>query len=124
MPVVYRQERPWVASQSGRLSICKVVNGEVGATQQSVWRIEHEPGEVVAAHWSEYEEVIVVLEGDGQATIGHETFVIGPDMSLILPAHTLHSYRNTGAGYLKVMAILPHAEAVVRRDPLPASATD
>ena len=120
MPVVYHRERPWVPSASGRLSVRKVANAEVGATQQSVWRIEHEPGEVIAAHWHEYEEIIVVLDGEGEATIGDATFPIGPDMSVIVPAHTWHGYRNTGAGYLKVLAILPHPDAAVRRDPLPA----
>jgi mannose-6-phosphate isomerase-like protein (cupin superfamily) len=119
MPVVHHRERPWVASASGRLSVRKVANAEVGATQQSVWRIEHEPGEVIAAHWHEYEEVIVVLEGEGEATIGDETVPIGSDMSVIVPAHTWHSYRNTGPSYLKVLAILPHPDAAVRRDPMP-----
>ncbi|HZU08250.1 MAG TPA: cupin domain-containing protein [Chloroflexota bacterium] len=119
MPVVYHRDRPLSLSASGRLSVRKIVNAEVGATQQSVWRIEHEPGEVVARHWHEYEEVIVVLEGEGEATIGDETFPIGPDMSLIIPPYTWHGYRNTGTTYLKVLAILPHPDAVVRRDPLP-----
>ena len=121
MPVVNHEERLLVPSASGRLSVRKVANAEVGASQQSVWRIEHAPGEVVATHWHEYEEVIVVLEGEGEATIGDETFVIGPDMSLIAPAYVLHGYRNTGSGYLKVLAVLPHAEATVRRDPLPTA---
>ena len=120
MPVVNHEERPWVLSQSGHRSIRKVANGEVGGTQQSVWRIEHQPGEVVAAHWHEYEEVIVVLEGEGEATIGDETFPIGPDMSLICPPYTWHGYRNLGSGYLRVLAILPHPDAVVHREPMPS----
>src|SRR4051812_50006262 len=78
MPVVNHEERPWVLSQSGHRSIRKVANAEVGATQQSVWRIEHEPGEVVSAHWHEYEEIIVVLEGEGGATIGGPTGPTSP----------------------------------------------
>lgn len=123
MPVVKHQDRPWVLSASGRLSVRKVANAEVGATQQSVWRIEHEPGEVIASHWHEYEEIIVVLEGVGEVTIGDETYPIGPDMSLIIPPYVWHTYRNTGPGYLKVLAILPHPDAVVRRDPMPEAAT-
>jgi mannose-6-phosphate isomerase-like protein (cupin superfamily) len=122
MPVVYHDERPWVLSQSGRRSIRMIANAEVGATQQSIWRIEHEPGEDVAKHWHEYEEVIVVLEGEGEATIGDETFPIGPDVSLIVPPYTWHGYRNLGTGYLKVLAIMPHPAAVVHREPIPTSA--
>ncbi len=121
--VIDHATRPRVPSQSGRLSIRKVANAELGATQQSVWRIDHEPGEVVARHWHPYEEVIVVLEGEGEATIGEETYRIEPDVSLIIPAYTWHGYRNTGAGYLRVLAILPHPDAAVHREPLPASAS-
>ena len=121
MPVVYHDERPRVLSQSGRPSIRKIANAEVGATQQSIWQIDHEPGEVIAPHWHEYEEVIVVLEGAGEATIGDETFPIGPEMSLIVPAYTWHGYRNLGSGYLKVLAVMPHPDAVVRRDPQPSA---
>jgi quercetin dioxygenase-like cupin family protein len=123
MPFVFHQDRPWVPSASGRLSVRKVANAETGATQQSVWRIEHEPGEVIASHWHEYEEIIVVLEGEGEATIGDETFLIGPDMSIIVPANTWHGYRNTGTTFLKVLAILPHPDAAVRRDAPPAATT-
>ncbi|HLI26307.1 MAG TPA: cupin domain-containing protein [Chloroflexota bacterium] len=120
--VIDHAARPRVPSQSGRLSIRKVATAEVGATQQSVWRIDHEPGEVVARHWHPYEEVIVVLEGEGEATIGDETYRIGPDMSLIIPPYTWHGYCNTSAGYLRVLAILPHPDAVVRREPLTTAA--
>jgi quercetin dioxygenase-like cupin family protein len=120
--VIDHATRPRVRSQSGRLSIRQVANAELGATQQSVWRIDHEPGEVVAPHWHPYEEVIVVLEGEGEATIGDTTYPLGPEMSLIIPAYTWHGYRNTGAGYLRVLAILPHPNAAVYREPLPAAA--
>lgn len=119
MPIVEHAARPRVPSQSGHLSIRKVANAEVGAAEQSVWRIDHEPGENVAAHWHTYEEVIVILEGEGEATIGDETYRIGPNMSLLIPPYTWHGYRNTGPGYLRVLAILPDPAAVVHREPLP-----
>ena len=56
----------------------------------------------------------------GEATIGDETFPIGPDMSLICPPYTWHGYRNLGSGYLRVLAILPHPDAEVHREPLPS----
>ena len=41
-------------------------------------------------------------------------------MSLICPPYTWHGYRNLGSGYLRVLAILPHPDAVVHREPVPS----
>lgn len=56
MFVVHHRDRPKIRSLSGELSLCMVVNREVGASSLSVWVANHEPGEIVALHTHAVEE--------------------------------------------------------------------
>ena len=111
MLVVKHSERPYISSASGHPSLSMVVNREVGASAMSVWVANHEPGEVVPLHLHDVEEVLVFLEGEGEATVGDETIPIRANMSIIVPPRTPHGYRNTGSGPLRIIATQPDPDA-------------
>ena len=111
MFVVHHRDRPKIRSLSGELSLCMVVNREVGASSLSVWVANHEPGEIVALHTHAVEEVLTFIAGKGIATVGAEEIPVSADMSIVVPPGTPHGYRNTGSGPLRLIATLADADA-------------
>jgi quercetin dioxygenase-like cupin family protein len=113
MLVVNHRDRPIIHSSSGRPSLSMVVNHEVGARSMSIWTTFHEPGEVVPLHTHEYEEIITVIAGEAIVTVEGESAPVHADMSVIIPAHTPHGYRNAGDGVLRMIASFPVPDAVL-----------
>jgi HTH-type transcriptional repressor of puuD len=120
MLVIDHHDRPVIHSASGHPSLSMVVNREVGARSMSVWTTFHEPGEVVPLHTHEYEEIIIILDGEATVTVAGESVAVHADMSIIIPPCTPHGYRNSGDGILRMIACFPDPDAVLgkRLDPL------
>ena len=113
MLVVRHRDRPIVNSSSGHPSLSMVVNREVGARSMSVWTTFHQPGEVVPLHTHEYEEIITSIEGGAIMTVAGESIPVRADMSVIIPPHTPHGYKNIGDGTLRMIASFPNPDAVL-----------
>jgi quercetin dioxygenase-like cupin family protein len=96
-----------------------VVNREVGARSMSVWTTFHQPGEVVPLHTHDYEEIITVIVGEAIVTVASESNPVRADMSIVIPPHTPHGYKNSGDGVLRMIASFPDPDAVLgkRVDP-------
>jgi len=119
MLIVNHRDRPIIHSASGHPSLSMVVNHEVGARAMSIWTTFHEPGEVVPLHTHEYEEIIIILDGEATVTVAGESVAVHADMSIIIPPGTPHGYRNSGDGILRMIACFPDPDAVLgkRLDP-------
>jgi len=65
------------------------------------------PGVTVHWHFHETEEMIVVLEGNGECRtdLGTEAYAAGD--VIILPAHVRHSLRNTGETLIRPICVFP-----------------
>jgi len=66
------------------------------------------PGDA-AAHQPPYDEAYYILRGHGIMEFGdvEETYEVGPDTAIFIPAGTLHKITNTGAEDLKFLTIWP-----------------
>jgi mannose-6-phosphate isomerase-like protein (cupin superfamily) len=51
------------------------------------------------------EEIIFLLEGTGEITIGEDRVEVQPMTAIFLPDNARHSLRNTGAGPMKYLAV-------------------
>ncbi len=56
-------------------------------------------------HYHEYDEVIYVLEGEGELTIGGETAPIRPGTCIHLPRRLVHCLANTGGSEMRVLGV-------------------
>lgn len=55
--------------------------------------------EAVAAHYhAEHTETVLIVEGEGEFTIGDEVFAARPGDSFVIPAGTVHAFRVRGDG--------------------------
>jgi len=81
-----------------------------GTESTAVVYFEVEPGEYLGRHTDSAEEILLVLEGEGIATVGDEDVEIGPGSLAVVPALAPHSVRAIGNGTLKVVGFFSAAE--------------
>lgn len=74
-----------------------------GTKSTTVVYFELEPGEHLGSHTDSAEEVLLVLAGRGEATIGDERAPVEPGTLAVVPALIPHSVENTGKETLRVV---------------------
>ena len=57
-------------------------------------------------HIHAVEEVLEVMEGRAEITLGDTSHIVTPDQSVVIPAGMRHGFKNVGEGILKVRATL------------------
>lgn len=65
------------------------------------------PGDRIPLHTHPINEVIVILEGDPEITLGDETRTLGPGGVVFIPAGTPHRTRNATTSPVRVHAMFP-----------------
>jgi mannose-6-phosphate isomerase-like protein (cupin superfamily) len=63
------------------------------------------PTERAPEHFHTYDEVICVLDGEGEFHAGGEHVRLGPGSCIELPARTVHCLENTGQDVLRLVAV-------------------
>ena len=87
-----------------------IANREIG-TQSDIHENVISPGVVVPWHYHETEEVIVVLEGDGECrTEGATENYSGGDV-IVIPPRVKHSLKNTGNKLIRQICFFPNDPA-------------
>ncbi len=81
-----------------------------GAPNFAMRVIEFAPGAVFARHQHPYEHEIFVLEGEGVAEGLEGEVPMRPGVALYVPPDEPHGYRNTGAGCLRFICVIPHLD--------------
>jgi mannose-6-phosphate isomerase-like protein (cupin superfamily) len=73
------------------------------------------------------DQVLVVVEGDGEAIVAGETSPVGPDSLAFVPAGTRHNFRNTGSTALRLFTVYAppeHAAGTVHQTKAEADAAE
>lgn len=83
-----------------------IANREMG-TQSDIHENVISPGVVLAWHYHETEEVIVVLEGDGECRTEEGTENYSAGDVIIIPARVKHSLRNSGNKLIRQICFFP-----------------
>jgi quercetin dioxygenase-like cupin family protein len=84
----------------------------VGNASLATVYFEVEPGARLGVHTDSAEELLLILEGEAEATIGDETAVAGPGATLTVPAMAPHGVRNLGSGTLRVFGFFSASTVV------------
>jgi quercetin dioxygenase-like cupin family protein len=95
------------AVQEG-INIRWVIGKPEGAPNFALRVIEFAPGAVFAPHQHPFEHEIFVLEGEGAAQGPAGEIAMRPGVALYIPPDEVHGYRNTGAGPLRFICVIPH----------------
>jgi quercetin dioxygenase-like cupin family protein len=84
----------------------------VGTASTATVYFELEPGAHVGRHSDSAEELLLILEGEGEATVGDETALAGAGAILTVPAMEPHDIRNVGSGPLRVLGFFSASTVV------------
>ena len=79
-----------------------------GAPNFAMRVIEFQPGAIFDTHQHPFEHEIFVLEGEGVAEGPQGEISMRPGIGLYIPPDEPHGYRNTGAGALRFICVIPH----------------
>ena len=87
-----------------------IANREIG-TQSDIHENVISPGVVVPWHYHETEEVIVVLEGDGECRTEEGTENYSGGDVIVIPPRVKHSLKNTGNKLIRQICFFPNDPA-------------
>ena len=88
----------------------------VGNASTATVYFELEPGSHLGRHQDSAEELLLVLEGEGEATLGDETVPASEGAILTVPAMEPHDIRNVGSGQLRVLGFFSASTVVATFD--------
>lgn len=71
---------------------------------------EIQPGDSLGLHTDSPDEVIVVLSGTAEATIGDETGVISAGSVAFIPSMAPHGFKNIGDDVLRCVGVFPDSD--------------
>ena len=84
-------------------------------------------GEIGEEVHPDVDQILVFVEGEGQAILDGEAGPVGPGRLVLVPAGTRHNFRNTGTGPLKLYTIYAppeHPSGTVHRTKEEADAAE
>ena len=82
-----------------------IAGHEHGSTGLSVLSNTAAANVAVPRHFHEYEEVILVEEGQIWVELGNARLSASPGKAVIIPPHTPHAWGNTGPGTARILFI-------------------
>lgn len=74
-----------------------------GNAGSAVVVFELDPGATLGTHTDSAEEILLVLEGSAEATVGDERGPLSAGQLAVVPASVPHGVRNTGSSMLRVV---------------------
>ena len=78
-----------------------------GTTSSSLSYSVVEPGAGAPLHTHEDDELIVILEGTVEATLGDQVQKVGADHTLVVPPGVPHGFTSTGPGSARIITFFP-----------------
>ena len=88
----------------------------VGTASTATVYFELEPGAHLGRHTDSAEELLLVLEGQGEAIVGDEPASVRAGMIVTVPALEPHDIRNVGSGTLRVLGFFSASTVVATFD--------
>jgi quercetin dioxygenase-like cupin family protein len=81
--------------------------GGNGAEGSSLVYVELDPGKALGEHTDSPEEVLLVLEGEVEMTVGQERARASAGSIAVVPPMVPHGFRNVGRGIARVAGFFP-----------------
>lgn len=84
--------------------------GAHGAESSGTVYFEVRPGEHVGRHTDSAEEILYIVEGEGEAVVGDERFAVRAGSLALVPELVPHDVYATGGGPIKVLGFFAAAQ--------------
>jgi quercetin dioxygenase-like cupin family protein len=100
------------------------ISSGTGTQSTAVVYFELEPGEHLGTHTDSAEEILHIVSGSGEATIGDDQVPVRAGTLAVVPALAPHSVKNTGEETLRVVGFFSSSTVLsVFDDPMEPFAT-
>jgi quercetin dioxygenase-like cupin family protein len=93
-----------------RVRVTFPINRWAGADDSAVVYFEVEPGDHLPIHTDSAEEILYIVAGEAEATVGDERGRIAKGDLAVIPAMVPHGLVNTGDETVKVVGFFSEAE--------------
>jgi quercetin dioxygenase-like cupin family protein len=104
----------------GSLRVGFPLSSSTGTASTAVVLLEFEPGGELAVHTDSAEELLLVIEGTAEGTVGDEVGRLEAGDIAVVPALAPHGLRNVGDRILRVVGFFSSSTNVaVFEEPLP-----
>jgi quercetin dioxygenase-like cupin family protein len=102
----------WIDSDRdvARVNVAFPLNRFAGTDDSAVVYFEVEPGHRLATHTDSAEEILYIVTGSGEATIGDDRGTASAGDLIVIPAMAPHGIANTGSETLRVVGFFSQAE--------------
>jgi quercetin dioxygenase-like cupin family protein len=100
------------ATVGGPLSVTFPFHSGTGTASTAGVLFELEPGSALGTHTDSAEEVLLILEGEGEAHVGDESGRVRAGQLAIVPALAPHGIRNVGETTLRVLGFFSSSTVV------------
>jgi mannose-6-phosphate isomerase-like protein (cupin superfamily) len=92
------------------------INTHTGSADSAVVYFEIDPGYKLATHTDSAEEILFIVQGEGEAHAGDETVLVSAGDLAVVPAMVPHGIRNVGDTRLKVVGFFTESKIVSEFD--------
>jgi quercetin dioxygenase-like cupin family protein len=83
-----------------------------GNASTAVLYVELEPGKGGPRHTDTPEEILLVLDGQVEVSIGDEEVTVGPGGLVLVPAMVPHDFRNVGSGTARIVGFFSSSAVI------------
>ena len=102
-----RPEVWWESDPTVRVRADFPLSANAGTERSAVVYFELEPGHALGRHTDSAEEVLLVLDGTVEVTVGVEAGEVGAGELALVPERMPHDVRNVGATTARVAGFFP-----------------
>lgn len=98
--------------------------GVHGSKKIATVYFELQPGERLGSHTDSAEELLIVLAGDVEVTVGDETSTVSPNTVALVPELVPHDIKNVGTDKARVLGVfggVNHIVATFKKEWLPTN---
>lgn len=122
MPFIQHAKIPW--HDVPRIRTRVLAGPGSGAAETAVWEQWISPDGFIPLHYHEVEEVLVLLAGSAQVTLGNTEHQVSAEATIVVPAGELHAVRPCEGHTIHLLALFPVAQPQIfapdgRLRPLP-----
>lgn len=90
-----------------------------GSADCAVVYMEIEPGKNLGMHTDSEEEIVLVLGGTAEGTVGDEIGKLEEGAAVVIPAMVPHDFRNIGESVLRAIGFFSGATVISTFEPAP-----
>ena len=112
VPTLPLQTQWGETSPTIRVAVTFPFFGGIGTKNSAVVYFELEPGREVGTHTDSAEEILLILEGKVEATVGDERGQVSSGGMALVPEMVPHNVRNVGSVTAKIVGFFASANVV------------